>query len=101
MFQNIDFETINGKASDRKLVFLALSTCSFCKKARAFLDGNSFTYEILYMDKIDPELKKTLKVEFADRFKKRLTYPTLIIDDKEILTGFIRIAWEKELLEDR
>lgn len=98
MFEQIDFETVKGNSSKKKLVLLALSTCSFCKKARTFLDEHQIQYEYLYMDKIDSDLKKYMKTEFTEKFAKRLSYPTLLIDDSEVLTGFIRIAWEKELL---
>ncbi len=99
MFDSLNFETVEGRNTDRDLVLFALTTCSFCKKAKAFLEENSFQYRFVYMDKIDPEAKKAFKTEFAERFNKRLSYPTLLIDNKELLTGFIRIAWEKELME--
>ena len=99
MLNTIDFEIKEGSRSDRKLNLLALTTCGFCKKAKAFLDENDFRYEFTYMDKIDPLAKKEFKAAFSERYGKRLTYPTLMIDDNEILTGFIRIAWEKELLD--
>ena len=98
MFDKIEFNKSEGSKSDHKLTLLGLTTCSFCKKGKQFLDDNDFSYDYLFLDKIDPELKKTMKIEFTEKFKKRLSYPTLIIDDEEILTGFIRIAWEKELL---
>ncbi|QEN09301.1 glutaredoxin [Oceanispirochaeta crateris] len=100
MFENAKFNSTQGSRNKHQLRFMGLTTCSFCKKAKQFLDDNDFSYDYLYLDKIDPEDKKNLKIEFAAHFDKRLSYPTLIIDDKEILTGFIRIAWEKELLEE-
>ena len=98
MFESVEFQTNPGKISDKELTLFALTTCSFCRKARAFLDEQGFTYNYLYMDKIDPELKKKMKIEFADAFDKRMSFPTLMIDGKSILTGFIRVAWEKELI---
>ena len=99
MFESVVFKKKKGKVNEKKLTLFALTTCSFCKKARAFLDQHGFSYDYLYMDKLDPDVKKKLKIQFAEKFDKRLTYPTLMIDDTELLTGFIRIAWEKELLE--
>lgn len=98
MFESAEFETKQGKPSERPLILFALTTCGFCKKARAFLDEQGFAYDFLYMDRLDPTLKKGLKEEFSRRFGKRLTYPTLIVGGEEILTGFIRVAWEEELL---
>jgi len=98
MFDYIDFKKKEGSRSEHKLILLGLSTCSFCNKGKQFLDDHDLSYSYLYLDKIEPELKKKMKTEFTEKYAKRLSYPTLIIDDDEILTGFIRIAWEKELL---
>lgn len=99
MFDHIEFEAVAGDSSDKKVILFALTTCGFCKKARTFLEEHNINYSYLYMDKIDNEVKIKMKSEFAEKFNKRLTYPTLLIDDSEILSGFIRIAWEKELLD--
>ena len=98
MFDMLKYETVEGTNTEKKLTLYALTTCSFCKKAKAFLEENDIQYRFINMDKINPDEKKVFKTEFAEKFNKRLTYPTLLIDDKELLTGFIRIAWEKELL---
>ena len=99
MFDYIDFNTSEGEKKDRRLVLLGLTTCSFCKRAKEFLDGNNMKYNYLFLDKIDPELKKKMKDEFVEKYGKRLSYPTLIMDNEEILVGFIRPAWEQELLQ--
>ncbi len=98
MFEYIDFQKSKGNKGDKKLILLGLTTCSFCRKAKEFLDSNNFSYDFLYLDKIDADVKKKMKAEFSESFSSRLSYPTLIIDDKELLTGFIRLAWEQELL---
>ncbi|MDC7233417.1 MAG: glutaredoxin family protein [Spirochaetales bacterium] len=98
MFDQITFNKAEGGRTDKKITLLGLTTCSFCKKGKQFLDDNGFSYDYLFLDKIDPEVKKKMKEEFSEKFNKRLSYPTLIIDNEEILTGFIRIAWEQELL---
>jgi len=101
VFENVEFSKSSGKRNDHALRLMGLTTCSFCRKAKEFLDENEFSYEYLFLDKIDPDVKKVLKQEFAEKFDKRMSYPTLIIDDKDILTGFIRVAWEQELLEGK
>ncbi len=98
MFDYIEFETREGEKNEKEITLLGLTTCSFCRKGKDFLDQQGFSYRYLFLDKLDPDVKKQMKAEFTDTFNKRLSYPTLIIDGKEILTGFIRIAWEKELL---
>jgi len=99
VFDSVQFNKSSGKRKENTLKLMGLTTCSFCRKAKEFLDEHDFDYEYLYLDKIDPDEKKRLKEEFAKNFDKRMSYPTLIINDKKILTGFIRIAWEQELLK--
>jgi glutaredoxin len=98
MFDYINFETQEGENRERKITLLGLTTCSFCKRAKSFLDENKLGYDYLFLDKIDPEMKKRMKNEFSERYGKRLSYPTLIMENGELLTGFIRPAWEQELL---
>ncbi|MDC7240313.1 MAG: glutaredoxin domain-containing protein [Spirochaetales bacterium] len=100
MFDYIEFESADGEKKEKDIILLGLTTCSFCRKGKEFLDQNGFSYRYLYLDKIDPDIKKRMKADFTDTFDRRLSYPTLIVDEKEILTGFIRIAWEKELLDE-
>ena len=100
MFDYADFETHPGEKNNGKIIFLGLSTCSFCKRGMEFMNSHGIGYDFLLMDKIDPELKKRIKTEFAEKFGKRLSYPTLILENGELLTGFIRPAWEQELLEE-
>jgi len=100
MFDKVQFSKASGKKKDHSLKLMGLTTCSFCRKAKEFLDEHDFDYEYLFLDKVDPDEKKRLKEEFAEHFDKRMSYPTLIIDDRELLTGFIRVAWEQELLKD-
>lgn len=98
MFDYVDFEIQEGEKRQKKITLLGLTTCSFCKRAKEFLDDHKLCYDYLFLDKIDPELKKKMKDEFSREYGKRLSYPTLILENGELLTGFIRPAWEQELL---
>lgn len=97
MFDTNQFIQVQGKKNTKRIQFLGLSTCGFCKRAIAFLDENKFSYEYLYVDKLPPEEKKAIVEEFRKAFDVRLHYPTIIIDNEHYEMGFIRPNWEKKL----
>lgn len=97
MFERFGLTHVDGPSADRKLVLLALSTCGFCKRAIRFLNDNGFSYSYIYVDKMEPEVKEQLKEEFRGSFTERLLYPALIINETEVLTGFIEADWKNSL----
>jgi len=78
---------VPGKDHRHKVFMYALSTCAWCKMTEKFLKDNDVEYEYVDVDRCDGEdLKK-----IHDDIKRRggtLSYPTLIVDDKTMITGF-------------
>lgn len=101
IFDEIDIPWIDrqGKKSNKKLCFLGLSTCAFCKSALKFLQENDFAFKYILVDEHPAVLKQAIRTEFVSRFGKNLSYPTLIINGDDLLQGFIRPSWEKNLLD--
>ena len=101
MFEYIEFTHVPGTRKDRNLIMLALSTCGFCKRAKSFLNEQQVEYSFVDIDTLDPEVKKRVREEFSDKFKKIPTFPALIMDGEDVLTGFIKPSWVSHLgLED-
>ncbi len=95
---NIDsFTRVEGSKSDKDLVFLGLSTCGFCKRAKQFLNDGGWSYSYVDIDKMEREERLSLKDDVKTRFSKDLLYPFLIIDDTEFLKGFKKDQWEEKL----
>jgi len=93
----LNFEKVPGKTQTHQLRVYALSTCGFCEKALAFLKQETFAHEYLYIDQIDPELKRALKTELKERFGNIPVFPVLVVDDKECISGFTEEKWKTAL----
>jgi glutaredoxin-like protein NrdH len=70
-----------------KVMLYALSTCGWCKKTRAFLDENNVQYDYVYVDLLQGEEKGRVMAEVG-KWNPRLSFPTVVVDDKESVAGF-------------
>ena len=70
-----------------KVKFFALSTCGWCKKTKRFLDAHNVNYEIDYVDLLSGAEKDRVMTEM-DRWNPRRTFPTVVVDDGEVVVGF-------------
>ena len=95
MFEYIEFQRIEGTSYKGDVKLFGLSTCAFCKRAITFLEENNVKYNLVFMDKIDPELKKRAKDEFQLKFKERMSLPSIVVNESDYQIGFIRVAWER------
>jgi glutaredoxin-like protein NrdH len=90
-------EQIEGSKQDHDLVLFALSTCPHCRNARNFLDNNGVAYRFVYLDQLKgDEQKDALSV--TEKHNPRKSFPTLVIDDDEVLVGFTESDWRNKLL---
>ena len=97
MFDDYVFDTIAGKDSGYKLQLFGLSTCGYCKSALKYLKECGFQFSHILLDEIPVEKKQFAKKIFKDKFNKRMSFPTLLIDEEDYLIGFIKIAWDQRL----
>jgi glutaredoxin len=83
----MQFSKVSGKKNDHKVTLYALSTCVWCKLTKQFLSDNGVAYEYVDVDLLDD--KDKIKVHETITSKGgTLSYPTTIIDDKTVVTGF-------------
>ena len=94
MIETLTFTQEEGDTRFEDVTVYALSTCGFCRKALDFLRNNSIKFRYLYVDELEPDVKQELKDYLKKRYKKRVSFPYLVIDDKEIIVGFIDQEWE-------
>jgi glutaredoxin-like protein NrdH len=71
----------------KKVRFFALSTCGWCKKTKRFLDAHNVDYQIDYVDLLSGGEKARIMAEM-ERWNPRRTFPTVVVDDKEVVVGF-------------
>ncbi len=80
---------VPGKNNQHKVRIYALSTCAWCKLTKKFLKAEGVEYEYVDVDLCDEKDHE----EIARDIRKRggsLNYPTIIIDDNVLITGFRR-----------
>ena len=79
--------TVPGKNNKHRVLMYALSTCVWCKRAKRFLQENEIEYEYVDVDLHGKEEQGEMRRDILGR-GGRLTYPTIIVDDKVLITGF-------------
>ena len=77
---------IPGSNNMHNILLYALSTCGWCKRAKQFLKDNDVEYEYIDVDLCSMEDKQKIRQDIQSR-GGTLAYPTVIIDNKLLLTG--------------
>jgi len=98
MIDKLEFTEYEGSAGTHDLTLYALSTCAFCKKAIKFLQEHDVRFRYIYLDTINPMVKRTVKSELKSRYASLPVFPVLVIDDKESVSGFSEEKW-REILD--
>ncbi len=78
---------ISGRNTKHKVLLYAISTCAWCKRTKEFLRINGVQYEYLDIDLCSEEDREEARKDILKR-GGRLSYPTVIIDDDILITGF-------------
>ncbi len=81
------FSKVSGKRSQRKVVLYALSTCAWCKMTKQFLKDNDVEFEYVNVDLCEEEDKQKIRQHIQSKGGP-LSYPTVIVDDEVLITGF-------------
>lgn len=71
----------------KKVMMYALSTCGWCKKAKAFLDDHDVQYDYVYVDLLRG-VEKDQVLETVRQWNPKATFPTIVIDDQQVIAGF-------------
>ena len=81
------FSKITGKKNKHKVVVYALSTCVWCKMTKQFLQDNEIEYEYINVDLCEENEKEQIRKQITSK-GGTLSYPTTIVDDNNLITGF-------------
>ncbi len=79
-------EHVTGKNIGRVMLY-ALSTCVWCKKTKALLDGLGIEYYYEYVDLLQDKDKEKV-VKTLERWNPSRNFPTLVINDSKCIVGF-------------
>jgi glutaredoxin-like protein NrdH len=93
----MNISKVSGKNSKHKVFLYALSTCVWCKMTKQYLNDNNVEYEYVDVDLCSEEDKQKIHAAIVGK-GGMLSYPTTIVDDKVLITGF-RKDKLKEALE--
>ena len=90
----MNISNVAGKNNKHKVFLYALSTCVWCKLTKEYLNENNVQYEYVDVDLCTEEDKQKIR-ETITNMGGMLSYPTTIVDDKKVITGF-----RKDLLKE-
>ena len=65
----------------------ALSTCAWCRMTKQFLKDHDIEYEYIDVDLCEEEDKQKIREHIQSKGGP-LSYPTIIVDDNALITGF-------------
>jgi glutaredoxin-like protein NrdH len=72
---------------ERKVRIFAISTCAWCKKTKRLLDEHQVQYDVTEVDLLSGEEKERVREEVR-KHNPRVSYPTLVVDDADVVVGF-------------
>jgi glutaredoxin len=78
---------VDGEKKNHKVFLYTLSTCGWCKKTKELLKEKGVAYEYLDVDALKAEERKTA-IEDLHKRNAPLGFPVIIIDDKELISGY-------------
>ena len=78
---------VEGSNNDHECRFYGLSTCIWCKKTREFLEENDVAFEFTYVDLLEGG-ERTRAIEEVKKWNPGVNFPTVVIDDDEVVVGF-------------
>jgi glutaredoxin-like protein NrdH len=88
------FSKVQGKKNSHRVVVYALSTCVWCRMTKQYLNDNDIEYEFIDVDLCEDKEKEQVRQQIISK-GGALSYPTTIVDDKVLITGF-----RKDLLKE-
>jgi len=83
----MQFSKVSGQKNQHKVVLYTLSTCAWCKMTKQFLKDANIEYEYVDVDLCEEDDKQEIRQQIRSKGGS-LSYPTTIIDDNVLVTGF-------------
>ncbi len=83
----MDIVKVPGKNNKHRVMMYAISTCAWCKMTKKFLKDNEVEFEYVDVDLCSDEDHEKITQDILSRGGE-LSYPTIIVDGKTVITGF-------------
>jgi len=78
---------VQGQNNKHKVMLYAISTCPWCNKEKKLLRDSNIEFEYIDVDLCNDEDYEMISKDIANRVA-RFSFPTIIIDDRIVITGF-------------
>jgi glutaredoxin len=78
---------VEGGNKKHKILIYALSTCAWCKMTKRFFKDSDIAFEYVDVDLTNDEDHEKIRKDIEKRGAPP-TFPTIIVDDKTVITGF-------------
>jgi len=78
---------VQGNNKKHSVLLYTLSTCGWCKKTKQLLSDNNIEFEYIDVDLCNDDDYEMIEKDISDR-GGRFSFPTMIIDDLHLITGF-------------
>ena len=82
----MDIRHIEGKKRGHIMLY-ALSTCVWCRKTKRMLNQLGVDYHYIDVDLATQEEREEIK-KIVLKWNPQGSYPTIVIDDKQSITGY-------------
>ena len=92
----MEFKKVSGSRNEHKVTLYALSTCIWCKMTKQLFNDNGIEYEYVDVDLLDEKDKEKARQAITSKGGP-LRYPTTIIDDNTLITGFRKDRFKEVL----
>ncbi|MDY7075719.1 MAG: glutaredoxin family protein [Chloroflexota bacterium] len=79
--------SIPGTHNKHHIVFYGLSTCTWCKRTRQFLEDQDVAFDYTYVDLLKGQ-EREAAVEKVRRWNSAVSFPTLVVDDGQCIVGY-------------
>jgi glutaredoxin len=83
----MQFSKVSGQKNQHKVILYTLSTCAWCRMTKQFLKDHNIEYEYIDVDLCEEEDKQKIREHIQSKGGP-LSYPTIIVDDNVLITGF-------------
>jgi len=87
---------VPGKRKNHKVLMYTISTCGWCKQTKQFMKDKGVQHEYIDVDLCNDKDRDAIHDEIQRRGGS-LSFPTIIIDDKKLITGFRQKEIEEAL----
>ena len=82
----MELKHVDGEDKGNVLLF-ALSTCGWCKRVRMLLEDLEVGYDYIYVDLTSGD-ERSEAVSTLKEFNEAVSFPTLIINNKDVIIGY-------------